>query len=64
MYTVTGEDNNENANEQIREMITRESFASKNSLYKLACQCENTISPAFTIYQSNNQLLIQNLRKF
>ena len=31
-----------NANEQIGELITRESFASQNGL-KLTCQCENTI---------------------
>ena len=36
------EDNIENANEQIGEMITPESFACQNVHYKLTCQCENT----------------------
>ena len=45
----TDEDNNENSNEQIKEMITRESFASQNVYYRLTCQCENTISSAFTL---------------
>ena len=30
-------------NEQIGELITRESFAYQNGHYKLTCQCENTI---------------------
>ena len=36
---ITDEDNNENANEQIAELITRKSFASKNNYYNLTCQC-------------------------
>ena len=60
------EDNNENAIEQIGEMITLESFASQYSHYKLRYlyQCENIISSAFTLLPSNNLLLIQNLSKF
>ena len=40
---ITDEDNNENANEQIGEMITRGSFAGQNGHYKLTCKCESTI---------------------
>ena len=47
-------------------MIIQESCACQNGHNKLtrACQCENTISSAFTLLQSNNPLLIQNLNKF
>ena len=48
-YTViSDEDNNENVNEQIGEII-RESRSSQNVVYKLTCQCESTISSAFTL---------------
>ena len=40
---ITDEDNNENVNEQIGDLISRESFACQNGQYKLTCQCENTI---------------------
>ena len=43
------ENDNENANKLIEEMITQESFACQNGNYKLACQCENTISTAFML---------------
>ena len=36
-------------NEQIGELIIRESFACQNGHYKLTCQCENTILSAFTL---------------
>ena len=64
--TIMDEDNNENienANEQIREMITRESFVCQNGHYKHTFQCENTFWSAFTLLQSNNLVLIQNLNK-
>ena len=35
---ITGENNNENANEQIGDISIQESFASQNGLYKLTCQ--------------------------
>ena len=59
---INDEDNNENANEQIGELIFRESFICQNCHHKLTCQCENTI--AFTLLQSNNPLLIQNFNNF
>ena len=41
---ITYEDNNENANEQIGDMITwesiLESFVCQNGHYKLTCQCK------------------------
>ena len=59
---ITNEDNNENATEEIGELITWESilksFVCQNGHYKLTCQCENTISSAFALLQSNNLLLI------
>ena len=51
------------SNKQIGELIIWESFAGQSGHYKLTCQCEN-ISSAFTLLQSNNPLLIQNLGKF
>ena len=49
----------ENVNEQIWELITRESFAGQNGHYKLTtCQCENTISSAFTLLQGNTSLIL------
>ena len=45
-------------------MIIHKSFDCQNGNYKLTSQCENTISSVFTLLQSNNTLLIQNLNKF
>ena len=45
-------------------MIILKSFDCQKGNYKLTSQCENTISSVFTLLQSNNTLLIQNLNKF
>ena len=55
---ITDADNYENANDQIGKLIVWECFAFQNGYYKLAGQCENTISSAFKLFQSNNLLLI------
>ena len=48
---IYGEDNNENAIEQIGELISRENFNCQNGHYKSTWQYENTISSAFTLLQ-------------
>ena len=43
-------------------MIIQESFACQNGNNKLTSQRENTILSVFTLLQSNNTQLIQNLK--
>ena len=42
-YIHYGRGQHDNANEQIEELITRESYNFQNGYYKITCQCENTI---------------------
>ena len=59
---ITDEDNNEYANEQIGDLITRESFACQKAIIGLQVSVKAPFRLLSRNMQSNNLLLILNLK--